>query len=156
MERVETHEYIKVVLGTIRSPLYFLSLPFLQNSLPHIVFSLPDVNISLQPPNFFLPILFSRARTASERVPYSAVTYNLSVCIYVHCNRPIPAHPPTHPARHPTTTRPRPARHPPHPAPPGPQPQPPTPPDPASPPTGPTRPAPINRRRGRHRGMIGA
>ena len=87
-------------------PLYFFSLPFLHFSLPHIIFSLPNDNFSLPPPQIFstYPIL-----SKSHRVLYSAVTYTLSGCINVHCNRPIPAHPPTHPARCPT---PHLARHP--------------------------------------------
>ena len=136
-------------------PLHFFSHLFLHFSLPHIIFSLPNDNfLSTTPPNFL-----------SERVLYSAVTYTLSGCINVHCNRPIPAHPPTpHPARDPTPTRPlrlaiqpppgptrpatpsptrpRPARNPSNPA--GPT-------SPAIPPPGPTQPAQINRRRGRHR-----
>ena len=143
-------------------PLYFCSLPVLQFSLPHIFFSLPEVNVSLHPP----PQIFSTCPILprSKRVLYSAVTCTLSGFINVHCSRPIPAHPPTHPAQ--PTTGPPPH---PHPAPPGPPPhpttrprparnpsRPPGPTSPAIPPPGPTRPAQIYRRRGRHRGMIGA
>ena len=63
----------------------------------------------------------------SERVFYSTVTCTLSGCKNVHCNRPIPSHPPTHPAQPP----PGPPHHPP-PAPPGP---------PHHPPPGPAWPA---------------
>ena len=116
---------------------------------PHIIFSLPVVNFLRHPVQIFstFPI---RARQVlhSERV-CNAVTYTLSGCINVHCNRPIPAHPPTHPA-HPHPAPAGPPHHPhlaspgpppgpppgptrpatqPHPAPPGPQPHPPTRPD---------------------------
>ena len=117
-------------------PLYFCSLPVLQFSLPHIFFSLPEVNVSLHPP----PQIFSTCPILprSKRVLYSAVTCTLSGFINVHCSRPIPAHPPTHPAhpqpaRHPTPTRPHLARHPT--PPPGPA-------RPATPAAHPARPAP--------------
>ena len=106
--------------------IYFV--PFLLSLTHPQLFSEPR-------PHFFstYPIL-----PRLERVLYSAVTYTLSGCTNALCNRPIPAHTPTHhhPARHPNPQQAHLARHPtpetPHPPPPG----------PTRPATHPTRPDP--------------
>ena len=118
-----------VAADTNAAPMYFCLYHFLHFSLPHITFSLPVDNFCLQPPQFFSTYLIL---PQSERVLYFAVIYTLSGCMNVLCNRPIPAHPPPHPARHRTPTLPHQALHPtppcppqlPHPAPPGPSPTP--------------------------------
>ena len=81
----------------------FFSPSFLLFSLPRIIVSLPPpppTNLFSTPPQFFstYPILLRL-----ERVLYAAVTYTLSGCMNVLCNRPIPAQPPMHPARLPST-----------------------------------------------------
>ena len=78
----------------------FFSIGFAVFSTQYHLFSTPPppTNLFSTPPQFFstYPILL-------RLVLYAAVTYTLSGCMNVLCNRPIPAQPPMHPARLPST-----------------------------------------------------
>ena len=85
-----------------RGPLYFFLRRFCCFLYPvsSFLYPPPPPKLFSTPPQFFstYPILLRL-----ERVLYAAVTYTLSGCMNVLCNRPIPAQPPMHPARLPST-----------------------------------------------------
>ena len=114
---------------------YFFSLPLLLFPLPTVLSLSPTFQFFSTPPTFS----HYSSLSPPERILYSAVTYTLSDCMNVLCNRFIPAHPiptgppPHHPVHLPTLRHPstRPRLVPPGPVPTTPSPQP-----------GPTRPQP--------------
>ena len=94
-----------------------------QNMMRDII-STP-LNFFLHNPHFSLLRLYLPCSTKSACILYSTVTYTLLGCMNVLCNRPIPAHVPTHPASHPINRPYTPSSHP-APRRPSPPPHPPT------------------------------